>query len=69
MKGSGRPRAGQAEKELDMINSTRPIIKYCPACSSDGTLCGYYGTDQCPHRGGALKELHRIFHENPSEDP
>jgi hypothetical protein len=68
MKGSGRPRAGQARKELDKINSTRPIIKYCPACASDGSICGYYKTDRCPHRGGALDELHRIFTEKRQED-
>ncbi len=67
MKGFGQPGAEQARKKLDKINSTRPIIKFCPACSTDGTLCGYYETAQCPHRGGPLAELHRIFTEE-SED-
>ncbi len=68
MKKCSQPRAGQARKELDMISSTRPILNYCPACSSDGTLCGYYVTDRCPHRGGAFEELHRIFTEKRLED-
>lgn len=68
MKGFGQPGAEQARKKLDKINSTRQIIKFCPACYSDGTLCGYYETDRCPHRGGAFEELHRIFTEKRLED-
>ena len=68
MNGSGRPGQRAAKIQLDEINSTRQIIKYCPACYSDGTLCGYYETDRCPHRGGAFEELHRIFTEKRLED-
>jgi hypothetical protein len=56
-----QPGAGQAEVKLDNEYSSGQIKTYCPACMSDGTLCGYYETDKCPHYGGPYAELRRIF--------